>query len=348
MTDGHGDDLYRYTGIKANFSSNITSLTDPTPLRRYLAEHIDCIGSYPEPRAQSLGRALADHHGLGEGELLVTSGATEAIYLVAQAHRGARAYLPPSPTFSEYADASQLYGLELERLQRLEPPQDAKGIYWLCNPNNPTGEVYQLERLEQLFADHPALLFVLDRSYSYFTEAELPEPRAILARYPNVLFIASLTKRFAMPGLRLGYLMGQTEEIAALARYRQPWGVGAMALQAGQWIVGEGFPELLDRDMLWSETERLRSALAALPGLRVGETETHFFLLELELWDGGHLLSATELKERLALDYGLLVRDCTNFGYQRPTLRIATQRPEQSELLIAALSELSARYALAR
>ena len=163
-----------------------------------------------------------------------------------------------------------------------------------------------------------------------------------------MLFIASLTKRFAMPGLRLGYLMGQTEEIAALARYRQPWGVGAMALQAGQWIVGEGFPKLLDRDMLWSETARLRSALAALPGLRVGETATHFFLLELELWDEGRLLSAPELKERLALDYGLLVRDCTNFGYQRPTLRIATQRPEQSELLIAALSELSARYALAR
>ena len=156
MTDGHGDDLYRYTGIKANFSSNVTSLTDPTPLRRYLAEHIDCIGSYPEPRAQSLGRALADYHGLAESELLVTSGATEAIYLVAQAHRGARAYLPPSPTFSEYADASRLYGLELERLERLEPPQDARGIYWLCNPNNPTGEVYPLERLEQLFADYPA------------------------------------------------------------------------------------------------------------------------------------------------------------------------------------------------
>ena len=339
MTDGHGDDLYRYTGIKANFSSNVTSLTDPTPLRRYLADHIDCIGSYPEPRAQSLGRALADYHGLSEGELLVTSGATEAIYLVAQAYRGARAYLPPSPTFSEYADASQLYGLELERLQRLEPPQDARGIYWLCNPNNPTGEVYPLERLEQLFTDHPTLLFVLDSSYSYFTEAALPDPRAILARYPNVLFIASL---------RLGYLMGQTEEIAALACYRQPWGVGAMALQAGQWIVGEGFPELLDRNTLWAETARLRSALAALPGLRVGETATHFFLLELELWDEGRLLSATELKERLALDYGLLVRDCTNFGYQRPTLRIATQRPEQSELLIAALSELSARYALPR
>lgn len=345
MTDGHGDDLYRYSGIKANFSSNVTNLTDASELRSWLAKHIDRIGSYPEPRAHSLAAALAQHHKLAAEEVLVTNGATEAIYLVAQAYSGQNAYLPPSPTFSEYADASLLYGCPLQRLETLDPPSDAEGVYWLCNPNNPTGEVYPVERLEQLFARYPKLLFVLDSSYSYFTEAGLPKASNILKAYPNVLFIASLTKRFAMPGLRLGYVMGVPRVIAQLERYRQPWSVGALALAAGQWIVDSGFPSLLDRSLLWQETQRLRSALASISGIELGDSATHFFLLHFRWQHQGEPLTSGELKELLAQDYGLLVRDCSNFGYTHTTLRIATQRPEDNDLLIAALSELSLRFA---
>ncbi len=86
MRDGHGDDLHRYERIRANFSSNVTSLTDPTSLREYLRGEIDRIGSYPEPTAALLGKSLAKHHGLADGEVLVTSGATEGIYLIAQAY----------------------------------------------------------------------------------------------------------------------------------------------------------------------------------------------------------------------------------------------------------------------
>ena len=109
MRDGHGDDLHRYERIRANFSSNVTSLTDPTSLREYLRGEIDRIGSYPEPTAASLGKSLAKHHGLADGEVLVTSGATEGIYLIAQAYRELVHYYSPDPTFSEYRDAGRLF-----------------------------------------------------------------------------------------------------------------------------------------------------------------------------------------------------------------------------------------------
>ena len=143
MRDGHGDDLHRYERIRANFSSNVTSLTDPTSLREYLRGEIDRIGSYPEPTAASLGKSLAKHHGLADGEVLVTSGATEGIYLIAQAYRELVHYYSPDPTFSEYRDAGRLFAREQRELETFEHGQDAPaGVYWLCSPNNPTGQVY--------------------------------------------------------------------------------------------------------------------------------------------------------------------------------------------------------------
>ena len=212
MRDGHGDDLHRYERIRANFSSNVTSLTNPTSLREYLRGEIDRIGSYPEPTAASLGKSLAKHHGLADGEVLVTSGATEGIYLIAQAYRELVHYYSPDPTFSEYRDAGRLFAREQRELETFEPGQDAPaGVYWLCSPNNPMGQVYSQDFLESLWSRYPQIYFVIDSSYSYFTEAALPDPQETIRRFPNVIFVASLTKRYAMPGLRLGYVMAHSE-----------------------------------------------------------------------------------------------------------------------------------------
>ena len=190
MRDGHGDDLHRYERIRANFSSNVTSLTDPTSLREYLRGEIDRIGSYPEPTAASLGKSLTKHHGLADGEVLVTSGATEGIYLIAQAYRELVHYYSPDPTFSEYRDAGRLFAREQRELETFEPGQDAPaGVYWLCSPNNPTGQVYSQDFLEALWSRYPQIYFVIDSSYSYFTEATLPDPQETIRRFPNVVFV---------------------------------------------------------------------------------------------------------------------------------------------------------------
>nr|WP_314601100.1 aminotransferase class I/II-fold pyridoxal phosphate-dependent enzyme [uncultured Porphyromonas sp.] len=344
MRNGHGDDLHRYEGIKANFSSNVTSLTSADDLRAYLREQIDCIASYPDPTASSLARALASHHRLSEEEILVTSGATEAIYLLAQTYRSRTHYYGPRPTFSEYRDAGGLFAQEQCQLTELDPQEHQRpGLYWLCSPNNPTGEVYPLAELQRLWRSYPNLYFVIDSSYSYFTEAELPDPQATLELFPNVIFVASLTKRYAMPGLRLGYILARREVIQELSAYAPPWSVSSLAIAAGEWIVKEGFPDLLDKGLLFSECRRLWQAIDQLPHFRPCPTETHFFLVHC---DHPSIPSGGALKTLLARRYGLLVRDATNFGYSEPTIRIATQRPEENDLLIEALTDISSSTTL--
>lgn len=341
MRDGHGDDLHRYTGIRANFSSNVTQLTSPRALREHLASCIDCIGSYPEPTAETLTEELASYLGVAPSSVLITNGATEAIYLVAQAWRQRKHYFSPDPTFSEYRDAVRLYGASNEELQELNPEHlEAGSIYWLCSPNNPTGRSYPRATLEALWRRHPEVTFVLDNSYAHFSEEEQPAMAETVQHFPNVLFLTSLTKRYAMPGLRLGYLLAQPQLIEGFLPYRQPWSVGALAVEAGRWIVRQQFPDLIDYTLLFAETRRLKEAIDALPYFEVEPSDTHFFLVHC---DHPAIPSGTVLKELLAQRYQLLVRDATNFGYtDRATIRIATQSPEANDLLITALSELSA------
>ena len=115
MINGHGDDLYKYNvEVKSNFSSNIYSHADLSGLKKYLAGRMDVIGSYPEPEPYSLEKALAEECGIETNEIMVTNGATEAIYLAARLTNeklaGSGINLISMPTFSEYADACRMAG----------------------------------------------------------------------------------------------------------------------------------------------------------------------------------------------------------------------------------------------
>ena len=118
MIFGHGDDAYRYgEQITADFSSNIYFGADLTDLQAYLAERFGIVGHYPEPEAVSLEKMLAKKLGVPEDMIMVTNGATEAIYLIAQLYSG-WASIIPQPTFTEYEDACRIY----KHLQNLQAP----------------------------------------------------------------------------------------------------------------------------------------------------------------------------------------------------------------------------------
>ena len=116
MLHGHGDDLHTCgQTIRANFSSNIFATTDLSALQQHLSAHLSVIGHYPEPEPYALESLWADSLGLLPAEICVTNGATEAIYLTAQAFRGATSYIR-QPTFSEYADACRMHGHSVRSL----------------------------------------------------------------------------------------------------------------------------------------------------------------------------------------------------------------------------------------
>ena len=144
MLYGHGDDLYRYAGqIKVNFSSNIYAKADLSALKKHLASRLDLISNYPEPQPQELERVIATRCGIKPDELMVTNGATEAIYIIARSFKRDDAgrqlsHIIVQPTFSEYADACRQADIEPLAENR---GVDGRKVHWFCNPNNPTGRV---------------------------------------------------------------------------------------------------------------------------------------------------------------------------------------------------------------
>jgi threonine-phosphate decarboxylase len=220
MIKGHGDDIYSYSGIRMNFSSNIYAHADLQQLEEHLCSHMDVIRSYPEASPRSLEVLIAEKHGVSPDEVLKTSGATDAIYLIAQAFRERLTFRVFPPTFSEYEDACRLFGYE---------EADDAALCWLCNPNNPTGEAFSVPYIKDLATQHE--LLVIDQSYEDYTLAPMLSPQEAV-HMGNVLQLHSMTKQYAVPGLRIGYVVASAKLIATLRHHYRPWAVNALAVEA--------------------------------------------------------------------------------------------------------------------
>lgn len=340
MIEGHGDDSYKFSRlITANFSSNVCSKVDLSLLKAHLCKRIEGIGNYPEPEPYTLEARIARRFHLPAGAVCVTNGATEAIYLIAQTFRGTNTAIL-QPTFSEYADACRMHGHRVSLLFQLPKAQDGYllpddvRMFWLCNPNNPTGTVIDKEYMCGLIEHNPQVCFIIDQSYEFFTLCPLFSP-AEAAEYPNVLLLHSMTKRYAVPGLRLGYVTGSPGLLVRLRANRMPWSVNQLAIEAGLFLLENDVPDPLDMVAYLQETARLRAALEAIGGLEVWDTQTHFMLVQLRFG------KASALKDYLAEEHGILIRDASNFaGLNEHFFRIATQTPEENDRLVAAI-ELS-------
>ena len=339
MINGHGDDAYAYdAAITANFSSNVCPDIDLSGLKAHLRACLDTLGSYPEPEPYTLEARLADRFRLPKGGVCVTNGATEAIYLLAQTFRGSGSAVV-QPTFSEYADACRMHAHTVKTLYALPGPREqyrlpeGVGMLWLCNPNNPTGLVTDREILTRVVERNPQVCFVIDQSYEAFTLERLWSPGEAAA-FPNVLLLHSLTKRYAVPGLRLGYVTGVPSLLQRLRANRMPWSVNQLAIQAGMYLLDHPEEAPMEVEPYLRETRRLRQRLESLGAVEVWDTQTHFLLARLRVG------RAAALKDYLAKEHGLLIRDASNFeGLDDCFFRIATQRPEENYRLVAAIAQ---------
>lgn len=348
MIVGHGDDLYRYgDGIKANFSSNIYAPTDNSAVKAHLREYLSLIDAYPEPRPFSLERKLSRKLGLDDCCLMVFSGATDAIYTIAGRLAPHSQAAIVQPTFGEYADALRAKGISPHHASNLEeaikmvgqamPSLSGCSSVWLCNPNNPDGRAFSCDDLIEQIGAHPEILFVVDQSYACFTLRPTLPPSAV-EECSNLIILHSMTKQYKLPGLRLGYVLACDKWIERLRESVMPWAVNALAVEAGLFICDRDHLELsFDLPALLGEANHLRATLIGM-GLEVEPTDTHFMLCTIpSSWS----LTSAELKERLAREYRLLIRDASNFvGLDNRHIRIATQSAESNTLLIKALGSI--------
>ena len=363
MIKGHGDDIYRYTTpIKANFSSNVYCGFNLAPLKEHLATKLGSIATYPEPEPYKLEEAIKKlifSTDIASKEVhkdvCVTNGATEAIYLIAQYLSGKTSIILV-PTFSEYQDSCSifnhriLYAYSLEQVEMLLE-ENREAAVWVCNPNNPTGEVRDKKRLLSLFLKFKEATFILDQSYQFFTKLETILPNEV-GDFNNLFLLNSMTKKYSIPGIRLGYVVAQKELLDKIRAFRMPWTVNSLAIEAGLYLAQRGLPPAGDLDELLSNCALLQRGImdirmAGEPLFTVVPTNTHYMLVKINReinYKEMQIKSqrAADLKEYLAGKYGILIRDCANFvGLEDNCFRVATQTLMENNMLLNGLGSIA-------
>lgn len=320
-----------------DFSSNVNPY-GPSP-RVWDALRDVPIGRHPDPRATPLRDALSAMQNVSARQLIVGNGSVDLIYHLAVAYLRARdRVLIAAPTFGEYAAASAMMGarvveyrarpendfaLDVDALlaqARACPPR----FMFLCNPNNPTGKYLARADVEKILRACPDALVVLDEAFVRFV-AEAWEARALL-RYDNLLILRSLTKDYALTGLRVGYAIASAELIASLEKVQPPWSVNAFAQAATLAALRDEAHLRASLTALARAKNDLVSDLTRL-GLRVIPSATHFFLVQVA--------SASEFARQLRARK-IIVRDGTSWGLPN-FVRIATRTPEENARLVAAI-----------
>ncbi|MES2872672.1 MAG: aminotransferase class I/II-fold pyridoxal phosphate-dependent enzyme [Bacteroidota bacterium] len=331
MLHGHGDDGYRYAKkIKADFSTNVWYGGEPAGLKEHLLERWNIVNRYPEVIAESLSEKIAGHFRLAAENILVNNGSTESLYLIAQAWQNTSSTIVV-PSFAEYEDACTLYqhSLTFFDLNDLSPElKVTTDLFFICNPNNPTGAVFT--GIEELLANNPRTIFVVDEAFIDFT-LSVGSILSLVERFGNLIVLHSLTKNYAIPGLRLGYIAAHAVIITRLKTFKFPWSVNALALEAGHFIF-DNFQQIqIPLANLLKDKEEFIRSLANSP-VKLSESHTHFFLAENKQG------TASALKIFLLEDFGLLIRDASNFRGLGPNhFRLATLSPDKNQLLVEAL-----------
>jgi threonine-phosphate decarboxylase len=338
----HGDLVSRSLDVRVgeflDFSQNINPLGAPRKAleaaRRALYED---SGRYPDLQYTGLREALAAYLGVGAEMVVPTNGGAEALFLAARAAGTAERALVLEPTFSEYAAAARASGLEPVRkvARRREEGfgwdpsslRDLKGIsvVFLCNPNNPTGDLLGRDEVLEVAArvEEAGAVLVVDEAFADFVPGI-----SVTDMVDRGLWVArSFTKFFAIPGLRLGCLVC---DVAGRVQALQPsWPVNAVAAAAG-------IAAVRDREFAETSVARVASlrkdlfgALAALPGLQPFPGAANFLLVR----------GPEGLPGRLARR-GVLVRGCGPFyGLGPQYFRVAVRSAEENGLLVAAIRE---------
>jgi cobyric acid synthase CobQ/L-threonine-O-3-phosphate decarboxylase len=351
-----------------DFSASINPLGPPSWLAEEIASSLAEVVHYPDPEASDLTLAACERYKVWPTQALAGNGASELLPAVCNlaARMGHKRAIIPVPAYVDVDRCCRLAGLsvetlacraqdlfapDLERLAGMLSDPAAPAVVMLTSPNNPTGVVIPARHVRDLAKAFPKCLFVVDESFADFvpgieSEGTGREPgaaagtgagRLVRLRPDNVIVLSSLTKFYALPGLRLGLCFAAPENIARLKRRLPAWNVGTLAQRVG----ARALRDLEYQERTVREVAGLREALTAelreIPGLRVFPGQANFLLCRLDRVG----MTARPLFERLLAE-GLALRLCANFeGLDDSYFRIAVRTKDENARLVDALGRFS-------
>ena len=354
----HGGNVYEPPaagsdgGKWLDFSANINPLGLSASVKDAIAAHIGGLVHYPDPEARELRAALAGAYETPEDTFVLGNGAAELFYLFFEVERPKRVLLPV-PSFSEYERAALASGADVEYFllreksgfaidcdALLDDVRETKTeAVVLGNPNNPTGTLLSREELVRLSERLIALgcSLVVDESFLDFRRDEAEHTiRREAGRLPHCLLVRSLTKFYAMPGLRLGFGVCMPALATKLDAHKDVWNVNLLAQAAGVAALKDHDYQEKSRAFLAETAPKFAKAVAALPNVATVLPPSANFLM-LRLKEAGQAEGLIRgLRSR-----GILIRDCANFsGLSEGWLRLAVRKEEENERLLDAWREI--------
>lgn len=326
-----------------DFSVNLNP-HGPPELTKPLAAALKNIGNYPDNRYPGFKTAAAGYLHVEPGNIVPGNGSSELIRLFAEAviEPGDRVIIP-FPTFSEYEFQCRLFGATIDQVNYSDilnvKPDGAKAVF-LCNPNNPTGRLIsgkEVRELAEKCAASETFLFV-DEAF-----IELSDPKESIAEFAAsndfVIVLRSLTKIYAVPGLRIGFAVASSEFAGILNTIRIPWSLNCAALAAGERLL-KGHKGYMKRslDLIRKERQWLSSNLGAIRGLKPIQSDSNFILVDIR----DFFIGSSELTEMM-LKQGIIIRDCVSFGLL-DHIRVAVRKRQENRKLIKALSNVISEW----
>ena len=315
-----------------DFSANINPLGPSPRAIDAVMRGIGRVGVYPDENALGLTRALSNHLGISTDTILPGNGATELLYFWLRTIRPRTAALV-IPTFSEYRKALESVGAEIQTIQldadnhfRVPPIATSADVVIITNPNNPTGSYAPAEEILDWISRFELSTHVfIDEAFIEFTAQ--PSMVRYVGRFPNLWILRSMTKFYALPGLRLGYLVGSGA--AALKQNREPWQVNVLAEIAGIASLEDRSHEEATMQLIQCERIWLWKQLQTLRRIKAFPTAANFFVARCELDETLDRLLAELSEDKI------LVRDCRSIeGLHGSYFRFSIKtRPENERLL---------------
>lgn len=340
----HGGQVYNSAGqidFQLDFSANINPLGISDAVRQALIENLNGVVHYPDPNATELKNSLMQRYGVAREKLVLLNGAAEFFYLYFNVTKPAR-ILIVVPSFSEYERAALATGASIEYfflreeenfqldVQKLLAKVMAEKFDCLIigRPNNPTGNVISLDALQKISS---AVNVVVDESFIDFLPIE--SARELVNKKISVA--QSLTKIFAIPGLRLGFAVVEKNLTQRLNFAKDVWNVNFLAQKAG--VAALSDEKYLNDTRLWLDAEKkyFVDKLKELPAVKVFAPTVNFILIKLASKELANFVVKSLRDEKI------LVRSCGNFvGLDERFLRLAIRRRAENNLIINALKNI--------
>lgn len=270
--------LYRQAGIEPpgqflDFSENIHPLGPPSFIQKNWQDYYSLVEAYPDPEAEPFRTAAAAFHQLERSQVAAANGAAEVFTWLARRYHGKQVALV-EPAFSEYRQTLEAENAVIKEIQlsaangwrldvaSLELTVAACAALYICNPHNPTGNLLSVRDMTEIaeLCSETGCELVIDEAFIDFIGEEASFVNH-LSDYPNVIIVRSMTKMYAIAGLRLGYVLAAPETVRQLTEGAAHWNVNALSATIGSSCLQE---ERYRKQVIRTVNEELRKMTAFL------------------------------------------------------------------------------------